>query len=401
MPSALELRSERARVVGELRALIDRAEAENRDFSGEEIQTEERLQGEISALTSRIERQERADQFDRYNPTVTAEVSDRDGGGDQQVSAADEFRSFFAGKAERARTFQVERRDDPPHDLNKGTDVEGGYTVGEDFVTSLYEEMEEFSVIRQAGPTVLTTARGDDLLIPKTDDFSQAAIVGEGSTIGKSNPTFDQVKLGAYKYAFIMTASRELIEDTSVSNLIGFFAQQGGRALGDASGEHFVAGTGSGQPQGIITGATVGKEASATAALASDELFELYHSVIRAYRVRGTWLMHDDSVLAIRKLKDSDDNYLWQPGLQAGQPDRLLGRPVFPDPHVPTIEAGAKPIAFGDMSGYYVRDVGAVEVVRSDEYLFDSDQIAWRFLVRTDGKLVDTSAVKTLQMAAS
>jgi len=381
-----DLRAKRAKVVGELRALIDHAESEDRDFDADEKQTEERLQADLDALSARIRRAEQAEQFDLDVPPKGDHEEGRDASG--------EFRKFFLGQAERSRTFE---RRDPTH-LIKGNDARGGYTVDEDFVNRLYEEMAEFSVIRQAGPTTLRTERGNDLLIPKTDGFSTATIVGEASQIGQSNPTFTQAKMGAYKYAFILVASRELIEDTAVPDLISFFAAQGGRAIGDAQGQHFLAGDGSGKPKGIVADATVGKTAAATDAITSDELLDLYHSVIRPYRARGTWLVHDSTILAIRKLK-VEGQYLWQPGLQAGEPGRLLGRPVFPDPHMPTIEADAAAIAFGDVSGYWIRDVTSVEVVRSDEYLFDTDQIAWRFIARSDGKLIDTSAIRLLKMA--
>ena len=386
MAESRDLRAKRAKVVGELRALIDHAEAEDRDFTAEERQTEERLQGDLDELTARIQRAEKREKLELSDLQVIPET--------EAKSEADSFRQFFLGSEGRSRTFE---RRDPTH-LIKGDADRGGNTVNRDFVESLYETIKEFSVIRQANPTVLVTAKGDDLLIPKTANFSTASIVGEANQIGQSNPTFAQETLRAYKYAFILVASRELIEDTAVSDLIGFFAAQGGRALGDASGEHFVTGDGSGKPQGITVGATVGVTAAATDAITADELIELYHSVIRPYRVRGTWLVNDSTLLAIRKLKDGENQYLWQPGLQAGEPDRLLGRPILPDVHVPEIEADSVPAVFGDMAGYYVRDVGSVEVVRSDEYLFDTDQVAWRFINRTDGKLIDTSAVKSLKM---
>ena len=396
MASVLEMRAERARLIGQLRELIDNAETEQRDLSGEEVQTEERLNADIDALTGRIERQDRLDSLaaaeGRPEQPAPAGTIRRSG------MSRDEFRAFFAGEAGRAHTF--EKRDDPHH-LNVGTAAEGGDLVDQEFMAQLYEELEEFSVIRQAGPTVITTGRGDELIIPKTDDFSSASIVGEGSTITRSNPTFEQVKIGAYKYATIVTASREFMQDTAVSDIVGFLAMQAGRALGDESGKHFVVGTGSGQPEGILEGATVGKTLAAKDAITADEIFDVFHSVIRPYRPRAAWLFHDSTVKAIRKLKDQDNQYLWQPGLQAGEPDRLLGRPVFTDVHVPEIGTDKEIGAFGDMTGYWVREVSSLEVVRSDEYLFDSDQIAWRFVLRTDGKLVDSSAIKSIKTASS
>ena len=390
--STLDMRAERKRLIDELRATIDQAESENRDLSGEELEKEQRLTAEVDALTNRIERSDKMAELARYSADTSA-------GGEPVVAFDDrgaaELRAFFAGEGDRRRDFQLR------HDLNTGTAAQGGDLVDQDFVTQLYEEMDEFSVIRQAGPTRLVTTRGDDLVIPKTDAFTSASIIGEGNQISKSNPTFEQVTIGAYKYAAIITASREFLMDTAVDNLIGFLAMQGGRALADESGKHFVAGTGSGQPEGILEGATVGVDLAAKDAVTSDEVMDLYHAVIRPYRPNGAWLFNDSTIKAIRKLKDGDDQYLWQPGLQAGEPDRILGRPVFTDTHVPEFGTSSVVGAFGDMSGYYIREVGTLEVVRSDEHLFENDQVAWRFVLRTDGKLVDTAAIRTMKAASS
>lgn len=397
MPNVLDLKQERARVVGELRTLIDNAENENRDLTAEERQTEERLDADLDGLDNRIRRQERLDSADLDGAHIIPDA----GQGVGRSQEVGEFRDFFSGRSDRERSFARSETRDTSDPLETGNDGRGGHTITDELVGSLYEEMEEFSVIRQANPTVLTTGSGHDLLIPKTDGFSKAAIVGEGGQIGQSNPTFNQVRLGAFKYAFILVASRELIQDTQVSDLIGFFASQGGRALGDASGAHFVTGSGDGQPQGVVTAAPVGHTSAASDAVTADDLLETYHSLIRPYRARATWLVHDKTLLAVRKLKDDQGQYLWQPGLQGGEPDRLLGRPIMPDPHAPELAANTKVAVFGDMAGYYIRDVGGVEVVRSDEYRFDTDQIAWRFIVRTDGRLVDTASVRALQTATA
>ena len=379
----LEMKSERKQLIDELRSLIDRADDESRDLSGEEQQTEQRLTADIDALSKRIERAERMQQYD----FDAAEFSTRKDSGE-------ELRQFFLGEGDRRRTF--ERR----FDLNVDNAAEGGDLVDQQFVEQLYEELEEFSVIRQAGPTVVNTPRGDDLIIPKTDDFSSAKIIGEGSTIDKSNPTFENITIKAFKYAVIVTASREFLSDVAVADVVAFLAMQGGRALGDESGKHFVAGDGSGKPAGILQDATVGKTLTSETAITADELIDTFHSVIRPYRPRAAWLFNDSTIAAIRKLKSEDNQYIWQPGLQAGEPDRLLGRPVFTDVHVPELASDTVIGAFGDMAGYYVRDVMGLEVVRSDEHLFDSDQVAWRFILRTDGKLVDSAAIKSIKTAS-
>jgi HK97 family phage major capsid protein len=160
-----------------------------------------------------------------------------------------------------------------------------------------------------------------------------------------------------------------------------------------------VTGTGSSQPAGIITGASAGVTGSASVAgaFSADNLIDLFYSVISPYRNsnKAAWLMRDATVGAARKLKGSDNNYLWQPGLQVGSPDTLLGKPVLTDPNVAAVGLSAKSVAFGDIGAYHTRIAGGVRFERSDEYAFNTDLVTFRAIVRGDGILADqTGAVK-------
>jgi HK97 family phage major capsid protein len=203
--------------------------------------------------------------------------------------------------------------------------------------------MIEVSGILQAGPTVLQTTSGETLQVPKTTAHSTAALVSEGGTIGASDPTFGQASLGAYKYGFLIQPARELIDDTSV-DLLGYLARESGRALGNAIGTAFITGTGTSQPAGIVTGATLGVTGgtAVVGAFTADNLIDLYFSVIAPYRSSPScgWLMRDATLANVRKLKDTTNQYLWQPShagrrsrhapRQAGphRPERRRGRPV-------------------------------------------------------------------------
>lgn len=283
--------------------------------------------------------------------------------------------------------------------------TDGLETVPTSFYARLVEHMIEVSAIRQTNVTVLTTASGEDLQVPKTTSHSTAAIVAEGAPITESDPQFGQVTLQAFKYGFLVQASRELVDDTGV-DLIGYLASQGGRALGNASGAHFVTGTGSAQPNGAVTASTLGKTGATTVsgAFSSNDLIDLYFSVIAPYRIQGWWMLSDAGMAAARKLREDGTNgqYLWAPGLVAGEVSTLLGRPVVSDTNIADPALSAKSVLFGDLSTYFIRDVGSVRIERSDEFAFSSDLITWRFLFRTDGDLVDlTGAVKHFIGAAT
>lgn len=288
-------------------------------------------------------------------------------------------------------------------DLSKLTPAAGGNVVPTGFVARLYEHLVEVSGMRQTGSTILTTDSGENLLVPKTTAHGAAALVAENAAIGGTDPAFGQVTLGAFKYGELIRVSNELATDSGI-NLLDYLARQAGRAIGLASGQHFIAGTGTGQPQGAQAAATVGATAPAgnTTAAHADTLIAVYHSVVSGYRNRAVWLMNDNSVMKVRQLKDTTGQYLWQPGLQSGQPDAFLGRPVVADPFMPVMAANAKSVLFGDFSSFYtIRDVSAVRFERSDDFAFSTDQITFRALLRTDGRVVDDTAVKAYANSAT
>ena len=283
-------------------------------------------------------------------------------------------------------------------DLSKLSAGAGGNTVKIGFYEKLMAHLIEVSGILAAGPTVLNTTSGEQIQIPKTTAHSTGALTAEAAAISESDPTFGQVPLDAYKYAVLLQVSNELLTDTSV-DLEGYLSMQAGRAIGNAFGVHAITGSGSAQPNGVVTGSTLGVTGATSVAGVPnfDNLIDLYHSVIGPYRNSPScgWLLRDSTVATIRKVKDSDGQYLWQPSLQIGVPDTLLGKPVRTDPNVAATATSAKSVLFGDFSQYFVRFVNGVRFERSDDYAFNSDLVTYRAILRADGDLVDTTgAVK-------
>ncbi|MFP5330923.1 MAG: phage major capsid protein [Acidimicrobiia bacterium] len=375
----------------EAKALLDTVEKAGGEFTAEEDTQWARMNEDLETLDARIaeirnaeERSKKIDEIADLRNAPTPLSNQR--AKDNQI-----LRDMISGGGKRSYEFGSERRD-----LTVGTASAGGNTVPTGFYDTLVEHMIENSAIRQTNVTVLTTASGVDLEVPKTTSHPTAVIVAEGGAIGESDPVFGQVTLQAYKYGFMTQISKELEQDTGV-DLVGYLAREGAQALANGSGAHFITGTGSGQPNGVVTASTLGVTGGTgvSGAFTADNLIDLFYSVIAPYRRAGTWLMSSAGIRDARKLKGSDNNYLWQPGLQADDPDLLLGRPVVDDTNIADPALSAKSVIFGDLSRYFIRDVAGVRVERSEDYAFNTDLVSWRFLFRTDGDLIDTTgAVK-------
>jgi HK97 family phage major capsid protein len=296
-------------------------------------------------------------------------------------------------------------------DLTKGTATKGAELIPTSFSAELMRHLIFFAQVRQTRSRVLRTSGGENLLVPKTTAYGSAAIVAEAGAIGESDQTFGQITLSSFKYANLVQLSRELVEDEAI-DITGELARVAGLQVGTANGAHLVTGTGSGQPQGVantpVTGFTFANYAAFTgnaSNISTDGLIDLFHSVNPGYRTNGEWLMRDQSLAAVRKFKDTTGQFIWQPGLTEGAPDRLLGRPVITDPTMPISGAGAAIILFGDFNLFYtIRDVDGVRFERSDDFAFANDLITYRVILRTDAKQVlnDTSnsAVKAAIITA-
>lgn len=400
------LRERRANVWEEAKALADRAAEENRSFSAEEQGKWDALNEELDKLDTRVksalEQEKRAKDTDDLFNSVRGAKPEPQGppshtGNPASSDTNAELRSFLLG--ERGRTYDVMPKGAINYRvLSKLTSAAGANTVPTSFYERLVQHMIEVSAVMQAGATVLNTNSGEVIQVPKTTSHSTAAIVTEGNAIAASDPAFGQISLGAYKYGTLIQVSRELLEDTGV-DLEGYLSMQAGRALGNAFGAHAITGTGTNQPRGIVTDASLGVTgaASVVGAFNSDNLIDLFYSVIAPYRSSSSakWIMRDSSVAVARKLKDTTGQYIWQPGLTADAPDTILGKQVLTDPNVAGTALSAKSVLFGDFSQFFIRLAGGVRFERSDDYAFNTDLVTFRALLRADSALVDlTGAVK-------
>jgi HK97 family phage major capsid protein len=246
--------------------------------------------------------------------------------------------------------------------------------------------------------TVLNTAGGENLQIPSLSTYSVGTINAEGAAMGESDPAFNAfITLGAYKYSFLTQVSEELLTDSGV-DFLGFLADQVGNALGYAVGSALTVGTGTVEPKGIVTASAVGGTAGTATAFTADNLIDLLYSLDGAARnLPGVgWMMNGKSIGAVRKLKDTAGNYVFQPSLAMDSPDMLLGKPIYENPSMADVATGTKSVIVGHLPSYFVRTVGGLRLDRSDDFAFNAGLITFRAQFRVDGNLPQTSHIKHL-----
>ena len=246
---------------------------------------------------------------------------------------------------------------------------------------------------------VITTQ--NDRKIPVAVGHSVANWTAENGAYTESNLTFAQKQIDAFKLTDLIRVSVELLQD-SAFDLESYIANEFARAFGIAEEQAFCVGTGTGQPTGIFTanGGEVGVTAAANNAITADEIINLIYSLKSPYRRNAKFLMNDATVALIRKLKDKNDAYLWQPSLQAGEPDKLLGYDLYTSPYVPVVGAGALTIAFGDFNNYWIGDRAGRTVQRLNELYATNGQIGYVATERVDGKVILPEGIKLLKMKA-
>ena len=279
--------------------------------------------------------------------------------------------------------------------LGESTDSAGGYLVPEDFRAELVKGLLDFAVIRPLARKWQTSS--DTFPLPTLATRPTAAITGENSAYNESDPSFGTVTLTPFKYTLLTKVSEEVLNDSAI-NLQALLAELFGEAFADAQEAHFATGTGSGQPQGAVTGAGVGVTAASATAITADELIDLYHSLGARYRSRAVFIANDTTIAAIRKLKDSNGNYLLR-RLGDTPTDTLLGRPIYAQNDMDAIATGKKTILFGDFRYYSIVDNVSISIRRLNERFADTGQVGFIANMRTDAKVTLAEAFKVLQQA--
>jgi HK97 family phage major capsid protein len=402
------LRDARMKAWNEAQAVLETAATETRELTPEEKTKFDKINEDIDAkdtdIRSYVDLQTREREADQAREMYSGVITDRQ---QEQNDKTDEdrLRSWARGET-RAVEFDLTKIAAEKNmiraglgrnefrDLSVGTSTAGGDTVPTDFVRRLYEFLEIYSGVRKTNVTVITTAGGEALEFPKVTAHGTAAFVEEASALAEADPAVAKMTLNAYKYGQLLQASSELLTDSGV-DIIGFIAMDCGRAIGRVTDTAYLHGSGSGLPKGALLamGTALTSQTVATGQPSYANLVDTVYSVNAEYRANGAqWLMNDGMAGTIRKMVDGNGRPLWEPSVQVGQPDRILGFPVLTDPNLTAVgTAAGTPIAFGDWSTFYIRDVGSVRLERSDDYAFANDLVTWRCIFRTDSDLIDAT----------
>lgn len=416
LQSAKELRAERKKLHVRMTELLAKPAGEKNDLSAEQRSEFDKLDAEIKRLGIQAETIERAEELEREladskGPIAGGrETEDRSGEREEKTervaNAFDNYlrRGMNGLNAEdreiMARRFVEERA--------QGTNIDtaGGYLAPEEFQPVVEKALLAFGGMRQARTRKLSTANGNDLLIPTSDDTSNTgAIVGENNVHSTQDMTFGQVKLGSYLYSSkIIKVSRQLLQDSAVDvpSLIG---EAAGERIGRIQNTHLTTGDAASKPNGVVTAATLGVTGAAgqTTSFIYNDFVDLVHSVGSAYRPNAQFMFADSSLKIIRKLKDGEGRPLWQPGLAVREPDSILGYSYVINDDVAAAAASAKSILFGDFSKYWIRDVNGLVVLRLEERYAEYLQVAFLVFSRMDGNLIDagTHPIKYFQHNAA
>jgi len=386
----------RARAWESAKELLDRAASENRDLDAAEQETYDRITAElderssvIDRLTADAAREARAAEV--RIPEATATVVE------ERESDEAMLRKLLRGET-RGHVFERRNTSTP---MSTSADAE---LVPQDF----YDQIQ--TILRYTGPaflpglyTVLNTASGNDIKVPRQTAFSAATATAEGAQFAVSNPTGESFTLKSLKVGVLLKTSRELIDDAGIP-LVEYLGRQAGEAVGYKVNDLLAVGTGTVEPNGLFVAAGSGVKGTATSAggaFTADELIDLVHSLDSAVAMRPAmaFQMSRATLGAVRKLKDGDGRYLFD--YSSGGEPTILGYRVVENPFAPAIGTANRSVVVGDMSSYHVRQVGGIEVARSDDFAFDTDEVVWRVSMRVWGDLGQSANVKYFEGADS
>jgi len=389
----------RQHAVSELRRLVE--DADGSELNAEQQAEFERQNTAIDSLDARIrsgldhiEREAKAtaalDEFRAFGDLTTPHES----AVDTKVDDETLFRQLVTGEIRSFTSLPSEQRD-----MTKGVATAGGNIVHSSMWDRIVDKLEEESQVVRAGATVINTAGGEDLLVPRVGTNPTGALVAEAGTIGESDAVIQQVSLGAFKYAALTQVSTELLSD-SMFNVADFVTRIGGQAVTRALGTDLSNGSGSSKPKGIAQAATsFGTSATATT-ITYANLVEVEATMPIPYRTRETcWLMSPEAVKVIRLLTDDQSRPLWEPSLQAGNPDQLLGYSVYVDGNLDAATSGKRAVVFAHAPSYAVRLAGGLQVDRSEDFAFSSGLVTFRYQIHGDGDAIDTNGLGCLTQA--
>lgn len=383
-----DLIEKRAKVWETAKNFVETHEDKNGVLSEEDTAAYNRMEKEIEDLTTAIDRQTRAERRElELSKPVNSPITGKPFRGEQENEktgrASDEYRDAMIS-AMRSNFRNVSNV------LQEGVDADGGYLVPEEYDRRLIDVLDGENIMRGLATTI-TTAGQHKINIAATKPA--AAWIEEGGALTFGDATFDQIYLDAYKLHVAIKVTEELLYDNAFG-LENYIITQFGKALANAEEDAFLNGDGKGKPTGIFDKTKGGQiTGTLTAAIKSDDLIDLVYGLKRPYRKSASFIMNDATLASLRKLKDNNGAYIWQPSYKEGEPDRVLGYTVHTSSFAPT-----NAIAFGDYSYYNIGDRGSRSFGELRELFAGNGMIGFLAKERVDGKLVLPEAVKVLKL---
>lgn len=391
----LELREKRNKAWEAAKAFVEAKRDKDGLLSAEDAASYAEMEQKIKDYGAEIERMEQMAAMDAQlsKPTSTPLTGKpMNGGKSKSGRASDEYKAAMLN-ALRTNFRQVSDV------LSEGVDANGGYLVPEEYDSRLIDALTEENIMRKLGHTI-TTSGEHKINIAATKPA--AAWIDEGGALTFGDATFSQINLDAHKLHVAVKVTEELLYDNAFG-LESYIIEQFGKALSNAEEDAFLNGDGVGKPLGLFSdkgGGEVAVTAASATAITADEIINLVYSLKRPYRKNAKFIINDQTIAALRKLKDNNGAYLWQPSLQTGEADRLFGYEVYTSPYVPTIAAGKPVIAFGDFSYYNIGDRGTRSFAELKELYAGNGMVGFVAKERVDGKLILPEAVQILKMKA-
>lgn len=384
-----EMIKNRADLVGQMRNFVDTHEDKGGKLSAEDAATYAKMEAEFEQLSDAISRQQRADAREAelakpVNSPITGKPYVMGSQPEEKKGRASDAYKKAMLTAMRTNFRQISDV------LSEGVDADGGYLVPIEYDRRLIDVLDEENIMRGLA-TKITTSGQHKINIAATKPA--AAWIEEGGALTFGDATFDQTFLDAFKLHVAIKVTEELLYDNAF-NLENYIITQFGKALANAEEDAFFNGNGVGKPVGIFDSAKGGQVVNTlTAAIKSDDMLDLVYGLKRPYRKNASFIMNDATLAQLRKLKDNNGAYIWQPSYQAGEPDRILGYAVRTSAYAPT-----DAIAFGDYSYYNIGDRGSRSFKQLNELFAGNGMIGFVAKERVDGKLILPEAVQILKL---
>ena len=386
--SIIELRNKRANLWEETKKFLADHTDKDGKMAAADAEAYEKMEADIAEMGKTIDRLEKQAELDKKLAMPTTQpLTAKPGTAEKKGTASDEYRKamFTAIRTKFREVSNV---------LMEGIDESGGYLVPEEYDRRLVDVLDEENILRGMATNIRTSGeRKINIAATKP----AALWVEEGGALTFGDATFDQKLLDAHKLHVAIKITEELLADNAFQ-LESYIITQFGKAIANAEEDAFLNGDGDGKPTGVLKDAQVGVTID-TVDIEADDIIDLIYKLKRPYRKKASFITNDSTLAVLRKLKDENRNYLWQPSLQSGEPDRILGYAVRTSQFAPKLAAGNVALAFGDFSYYNIGDRGQRSLQVLKELFAGNGMVGYVMKERVDGLLILPEAVKVLKVA--